>query len=285
MTDFYTFTLLVNANRTIKLLDRHEPGWYRRINTRRLDLSNGQHDILGQLYNPNPEKLTYLDLDLPKWLGLDCLSEGLLPRAELERLGLWWGHDVDDPRETQHALERFWRQAIITRRESREVPNTDWFHATNRAGSIITTVDHVASSRAFYGALVLDKHEPGWDSVVDPDTLHLSSASFCVLGQVYAEALGDFLSEAGDDEGRCATYIDANDQPAAFWYAEDRVLPEWEDGVNAADIGCDEFTEWYKGSRVQVSYKALTNQWRPLIRKRQATKGSINAVGTGRGVV
>lgn len=51
--------------------------------------------------------------------------------------------------------------------------------------------------RVARGAAWLDEQKPGWEDLIDFDTLDLSSCSLCVVGQVFAcgpyEASQDFL--------------------------------------------------------------------------------------------
>lgn len=35
------------------------------------------------------------------------------------------------------------------------------------------------------GMAVLDKQKPGWECMIDPDTLDLDSCQLCLLGQIY----------------------------------------------------------------------------------------------------
>ena len=43
------------------------------------------------------------------------------------------------------------------------------------------------SAVAQAGMEILDEYKPGWEGLIDPETLNLESCSFCVLGQVYGD--------------------------------------------------------------------------------------------------
>lgn len=92
------------------LLDDQRPGWWRAINVAELDMSDGHHDVLGQLYGDFIRGMNALDLNA---IG----NEGALLRDSVD-LGFDLGFDLDyltiAPGDR---LTAAWRAEIAKRRE------------------------------------------------------------------------------------------------------------------------------------------------------------------------
>lgn len=97
--------------------------------------------------------------------------------------------------------------------------------------------------RVAAGVKYLDEVKPGWVLQVDPDTLNLSSDSYCVLGQVYGRY--------GDAPAVATRYLGAR---ARWAYRHGFLRSEsWKYGV-------------YEDQR------ALTAEWRRVLRQRRGAE-------------
>jgi hypothetical protein len=104
--------------------------------------------------------------------------------------------------------------------------------------------------RVAAGAAALDKINPGWESKVNPDTLNVSRADACVLGQVYG-----FYFEA--------PYALTDHGPAYGFY----------DNVSLRSLDLQYMggeARQRLGAEVDAEYKALTAAWKDLLAARRA---------------
>jgi hypothetical protein len=92
------------------------------------------------------------------------------------------------------------------------------------------TAQEHANARAHLGASLLDTLRPGWERLIDPDTLDVENVYLCVLAQVYDTGFGEALDEVSDAASSGATFSWADARTYGF---QARLMPS---GMGVTDM-------------------------------------------------
>ena len=127
----------------------------------------------------------------------------------------------------------------------------------------VDEIKHELRESVLRGAQLLDQHQPGWEHLIDLETLQLNNCFACTAGQAFAVEGAREARTLGDQEY------------SGFDWLTDHLLPtahqDWSDHDHTAKI--KEEQRWLEHYGFDVSdgvlYEELQHQWEKLIHVRQ----------------